>query len=107
VSSHAGSIPVTRKFNLIVRWCLVHQPLSFGCLDGSDSALAVVQLPVVVAEFVLGKVAVQVLLANAVIDAVKAALEDRKEAFNAVRGDICAFRRWRTVQPAMADSVGA
>lgn len=45
-------------------WLPVHQPLAFAGLDRGDSALTIFQLPVVVPELVLRKVAVQMFLAD-------------------------------------------
>lgn len=53
----------------------VNQTLSFGRLNREQGALAIVQLPPVVAEFEFGQVA-EVYLADRVIGAVQPALQD-------------------------------
>lgn len=78
----------------------IGQALAFNRCDGVGRSALVINAEgdtVIVAEFVLGKIAVQVLLGAMLIDALHAALEDAEYAFDGVGVD--AVLR-STIQPA-------
>ena len=66
----------------------VHQPLVVRRPDREQGPLAIIQLAGVPAEIKLRNVPVQVFFADGMERAVQTALEQRKESFGAVRGDI-------------------
>ena len=64
------------------------QPLPFGARQSRDGALAVAEVPRVVAKVELRQVARQVGRADVVIDAIDPALEDREEVLGRVRVNV-------------------
>lgn len=55
---------------------------SFGCFHGENSALAIVQLPIVPEEIELPKIAMQIFAADIVIDADETAPDKRSDTGN-------------------------
>lgn len=66
-------------------WLPVYEALSYACLYRGQNALAVLKFTIVIAELKFGQIAVQVLPADVVIDAVQATLEQPEHALNRVR----------------------
>jgi hypothetical protein len=64
---------------------MVHEPLAFGALDRFEHPLAIRHFPIVPAEPEFFAVAVQVLLAQLMENAVMAALDKAEEGFGGVR----------------------
>ena len=76
-------------------WLLVGQPLAVRALHEGFGAVAVYHLAAVVAEAEFVHVLVQVALANVVIDAGDAALQDAEEAFDSASR----IRKRKNVRP--------
>jgi hypothetical protein len=71
-------------------WHLVHQPLALHLLNRQRAAIGIFQLAPVPPERKLIAVAVHVLLADLVEDAVVTALQQREERFGGVGGEAVA-----------------
>src|SRR3954467_10544487 len=80
----------------------IGEPLAFGCQDSRTRAVAIIHIAMVVPEFKLTQVAVQVLLADGMIDAVQAALHSREKPLNSIAMHVtaCVFAPWATPCPA-------
>src|SRR5882672_6620867 len=73
-----------------LHWLAISQPLAIRRLNRLNDALPIRQIAAVVAELELGQVAVQVLLADRVINPVDPALHDGEVAFHRVGGHVTA-----------------
>ncbi len=81
---------VATLFALRCDWRSVHKALSFGSLDRSLDAFAVVQLAIVPNEVELPDVAMQILPTNVMVDTHDSAFDERERAFRRIRVDVAA-----------------